>query len=235
MFSELAKRMGLSLIRMGLKFPAQLSAFEGYAALKQLIHDLGIDCVLDVGANKGQFAQGLRMIGFDGLIYSFEPSTNDFAALSRNLAYDRNWGGFHMALGDQNTRMTINLVPNSVFNSLLQPAVPMGKHIPTEEVEVKRLDHILPIAMPDWRNRRILLKMDTQGFDPQCFRGASGCLDAIHAMQSEISVQPLYQGMTHYTDSLELYEASGFKLVSLSVVGMRDGAIQEMNCLMRKG
>ena len=68
----------------------------------------------------------------------------------------------------------------------------------------------------------------------RCFLGSEGCMHRIVAMQSEISMKPLYQGMTHYLEALACYEQAGFELLSLSVV-TRDGlAIQEMNCLMRR-
>src|SRR3546814_4298235 len=37
------------------------------------MEELGIETLLDVGANKGQFARDARASGFHGDIYSFEP------------------------------------------------------------------------------------------------------------------------------------------------------------------
>jgi hypothetical protein len=99
-------------------------------------------------------------------------------------------------------------------------------------VEVKRLDNILPKILGDLQEKKIFLKMDTQGYDVRCFQGSERCFNRIVAMQSEISMKPLYQGMTHYLDALECYEQAGFELVSLSVVTREGLAIQEMNCLM---
>lgn len=235
MLDDLAKRAMLGLVRLGFRLPeGPAAALDGYVALKRLIADLGIDCVLDVGANKGQFAQGLRMIGYRGLICSFEPARAAFGALTENFAADRNWRGFNVGMGDKRETKPLKLVPNSVYNSFLEPAVPMGKNIPVQPAEIHRLDAFLPTVMGDWNHRRILLKMDTQGFDPLCFDGAAGCLGSILALQSELSVQPLYHGMTHYTKSIDIYEAAGFELVGLSLVGRTRGAIQEMNCLMRR-
>jgi hypothetical protein len=68
----------------------------------------------------------------------------------------------------------------------------------------------------------------------QVLDGASGCLDQIAACSLEISVIPLYGGMTHYTESLALYERLGFELVVLLVVNGRNGFILEFDAVMAR-
>ena len=41
--------------------------------LSRFLSDFQVDCVLDVGANTGQYGVRLRQIGYRGLIVSFEP------------------------------------------------------------------------------------------------------------------------------------------------------------------
>lgn len=78
--------------------------------------------------------------------------------------------------------------------------------------------------------------MDTQGYDLEVFRGASGCMEHICGVQSELSLRPLYKGMPHYLEALAAYEAAGFELFNLSVVTrLGDGALVELNCFMRLG
>ena len=52
---------------------SRLASNPTYQLLQSLKH-FGIDLVLDIGANKGQFSSELRAIGFDGKIVSFEPA-----------------------------------------------------------------------------------------------------------------------------------------------------------------
>jgi len=49
--------------------------------LYKLFDLLKINCVLDVGANQGQYAHFLRNLGYKGNIISFEPVTIDYAIL----------------------------------------------------------------------------------------------------------------------------------------------------------
>jgi hypothetical protein len=102
------------------------------------------------------------------------------------------------------------------------------------EVEIHRLDEVLPTLIGDMQSPRIFLKMDTQGYDSEVLKGASGYLEQIKGIQSEISVIPIYDGMPHYTESLAQYEALGFKLIDLFVVNRRDDCVIEYDCVMAR-
>jgi hypothetical protein len=62
------------------------------------------------------------------------------------------------------------------------------------------------------------LKMNTQGYDLEVFKGTAGCMDKIRGIQSELSVQPLYKNMPHFLEALDAYAAAGFDPYNLSVV-----------------
>lgn len=234
--ASLLKRVAMAATAVRAPFPeAAVDRFVELNRLKRLLEALEINCVLDVGANKGQFAEELRGIGFRGLIVSFEPLQNAFAELSRRFSRDHQWRGFPFALGATPSHATINVVPGlSVLSSLLELRQAMPG-LRTQPVEVKRLDAIFASAVEGVGNPRVLLKMDTQGYDMNVFAGARGCLDRIVALQSELSVAALYRGMPHYLEALNAYEQAGFSLYHLALVTRtQEGGIQELNCLMRK-
>ena len=56
--------------------------------LRKLFSHLQINCVLDVGANQGQYGRFLRQTGYQGWIISFEPSPADFQVLAERSAAD---------------------------------------------------------------------------------------------------------------------------------------------------
>jgi hypothetical protein len=90
-------------------------------------------------------------------------------------------------------------------------------------------------TLSDVQSSRIFLKMDTQGYDLEVFSGATGALDRVLGLQSELSVRPLYEGMPHYIQSLETYQSAGFDLYNLSVVNrIETGGLLELNCFMRR-
>jgi hypothetical protein len=77
--------------------------------------------------------------------------------------------------------------------------------------------------------------MDTQGFDLEAFKGAAAVHSHVVGLLSELSVQPLYAGMPHYTEALTHYESAGFELMDVFVVNRtRSGAVLEYDCLMAR-
>ncbi len=79
----------------------------------------GITTVLDVGANVGQFAELLRLMGYRGKIISFEPLRAAYQELAAKAAADGNWEAHNFALGMQCGHATINVSNYSVLSSLL--------------------------------------------------------------------------------------------------------------------
>jgi FkbM family methyltransferase len=222
-------------ISKGLQLPyPQLDRVTELSFLRRLLNQLGIDCVLDVGANRGQFARELRGIGYAGRIVSFEPIASEFLSLQKAFEGDAKWRGYQIALGSSSQSMSINIPKLTVMSSLLETAA-IENGIRKEIVEVKRLDSILPALVTEFGASRIFLKIDTQGYDLEVFKGASGCTNLIFGIQSELSVQPLYKNMPHYLEVLHFYEAAGFDLYNLSVVNRIDsGGLLELNCFMRR-
>lgn len=235
MSQSLIKSIAVWGISKGLRLPqAPLDRVNELSSLRDLLLQLRIDCVLDVGANRGQFARELRGIDYDGLIISFEPIGSEFLALKEQFKNDSRWSGYQVALGSREESMSITIPRLTVMSSLLESTV-AERGARKELVKVRRLDNMLPSLMKDFESSRVFLKMDTQGYDLDVFRGTSGCIDKIQGIQSELSIQPLYKNMPHYLEVLETYEAAGFDLYNLSVVNrVSNGGLLELNCFMRR-
>ena len=234
--ASLLKRVAMAATAAHAPFPeAAVDRFVELNRLKRLLELLDVNCVLDVGANTGQFAEEVRGIGFRGRIVSFEPQEQEFSTLSKRFRNDPHWRGFSCALGAAPGHTAMNVVPGlTVLSSLLEPKRPVAG-LKAQPIEVKRLDGMFESAINGLRDPRVLLKMDTQGYDLNVFEGARACLDQIVALQSELSVSPLYHGMPHYLDALRIYEGAGFSLYHLALAARTEvGGIQELNCLMTK-
>src|SRR4051812_15778692 len=89
------------------------------AQLRRLLEFVGIDLVLDVGANCGHYAVAIRAHGYTGRIVSFEPLTSAHAALQVAARGDQKWQvAPRMALGDAAGEVTIRVAGNSVSSSV---------------------------------------------------------------------------------------------------------------------
>lgn len=205
---------------------------------RRLFAELGIDLVIDVGANTGQYGGGLRSF-YGGDILSFEPVSTAYETLAARSAGDPRWKACRLALGPATEERTIHVARKTVFSSFL-PAneyshrkfAGISEKAAEERVSVRRLDEVLPEQVPGWRTRRIFLKMDTQGFDLEVFRGAGGILDSVQALQSEVSLIPIYQDMPHWTDNVRAYEQGGFQVAGLFPVSFDGASVIEFDCLM---
>jgi FkbM family methyltransferase len=180
-----------------------------------------VDVVLDVGANTGQYATGLRRAGFKGRIVSFEPLSEPFSSLQRKASKDPLWDCRQCALGDSDGTISINVADyagesSSVLPMLksLQDALPGQSYIGTEEVPIYRLDSLAPeILRP---NDVAFLKIDVQGFEKQVLAGGKSTVnDRCVGTQIEMSLLPLYDGEMLIREALDLVYSLGFTLTDL--------------------
>lgn len=185
----------------------------------KLMRHLGINAVLDVGANIGQYATTLRKNGFTGHIYSFEPQAHEFSVLSKNMNPDHKWRGFNFALGSENCNGFINESFNSWSSSILDilpastQAEPTSAFKGQKAIEIKTLDSIYPGL--EVEKSRVMLKLDTQGYEKEIFSGAPQSLEKIPLIQLEMCLVPLYKGELQFFEMNAFLNEKGFSLVSL--------------------
>jgi len=209
--------------------------------LKSLLESLAINCVLDVGANRGQFVHGIRKAGYTGRVISFEPLTVCYEYLVQQA--DENWQVLQLALGSENCDRTINITHKNVLSSFLEPNEYSGERFErsanieeTETVKVVRLDSVLNDLIRDIAEPRLFLKIDTQGFDLEVLKGAEGCLDIIYGLQSEIACRAIYRDMPTHIESLEYIDSLGFEITHIFPLAhdKNDLSLLEFDCVFRK-
>jgi FkbM family methyltransferase len=209
--------------------------------LRHLFGSLRIDCVLDVGANRGQYRDFLRsQVGYTGMIHSFEPISSLAALLQSRSAGDRNWEIHPFALGSDDTRAAINVTAETMHSSFLtldseavQDFVNVYREIGREQVAVRRLDAVMKERHSLADMRRIYLKMDTQGYDLEVVKGASDTLKRVCALQTEISVLPTYAGMPDGLTAICMLKKEGFEISGMySVARDRRLRVIQFDCIM---
>lgn len=212
--------------------------FSHMVTLRHVVEALHIDLVLDVGANEGQFGLNLREF-YSGDLISFEPVSEAFSALTRTCSKDPRWSAIRLALGDSDGAANINVASATKFSSLLHANAfsrsrwsDAAQQVSTEEVRVARLDTVLHELVPDISHRRVLLKMDTQGYDQHVFNGVGRHLSRVFALQSELSLIAIYDNTPRWTACISAYEAAGFGIAGLFPVSWESGRVIEYDCVM---
>jgi FkbM family methyltransferase len=220
----------------------QIARFLLGEQVVRLLKATDANCVLDVGANAGQFARGLRRAGYRGRIVSFEPVAGTFARLARRAADDPAWDVHQYALGAADGSAEIHT--GDRLSSLLSPSdfglewkSRMGE-MEAETIAVRRLDSVFDevtsALTEELGEVRAFLKMDTQGYDLQVLEGAGDALRHVVALQSEVACLPLYDGMPRLPEQLSTYEAAGFQTVGIFPVTQHPATMRaiEMDLLM---
>lgn len=199
--------------------------------LERVIERQRVDCVFDVGAYEGTFGRLLRSeVGYHGLIVSFEPQPDRYRSLVKAAAGDANWLTFEVALGAVSRRSSMNVARDAVFSSLLDPhsdRMPSNMaslNVATRQIEVavERLDELVERTGLSSRMVRPMLKMDTQGYDLEVFEGARNIVARLVALQSEVSVIPIYMGVPSWQQAIATYTEAGFDLSGLFPVSHDD-------------
>src|SRR5258705_4321349 len=111
---------GLQLRRISKEEPVEILESDSNATL--WLRAIGINTILDIGANTGQFAQRIRRVLPDAMIYSFEPLPDCFEQLKGNLASCVNFRAFNFALGDRTGELMFQRNEYSPSSSFLRMA-----------------------------------------------------------------------------------------------------------------
>lgn len=227
----LNKLTGMDLVRV-----AGQHTFRSH--LMMLIERYKLDSVIDVGANEGGFGRLLRSIGFRGLIHSFEPVSYAFPQLQAAASSDPNWHVHRLALGAENKTAQINVSKYTQMSSFLPASSYGASNWPdlavesVENVEIRTLENCFAKGLIT-RGGRVLLKMDTQGFDLEVFKGALPVRSEICCVLSELSLLPVYEGMPDFAESVATYRGSGFVVTGFyPITRNRTLALNEVDCFL---
>jgi FkbM family methyltransferase len=198
-----------------------------------------VNCVIDAGANHGQYARRLRRAGYKGHIVSFEPVAETFERLQASAARDPRWSVHRCALGREESVVTMNVVPGTLSSVLTPTQFGYDRYhqlhdATTEDVPVRRLDALLDELVEPVAEPRPYLKLDTQGFDLEVFAGLGDRVREFRGLQSEVAVMQIYDGMPMMPEAIATYEAAGFEITALYPVSRqsRTGRVVEFDCVM---
>ena len=201
-----------------------------------------INCVLDVGAHYGEYGAQIRDLGYSGRIVSFEPIAANYNTLIKRVNRDAQWHAHHLALGNSESDLSINVMHDSKFSSFLhsnQFGVDMfGRRAEldrTETTKVRRLTDMLDDCVNEIQRPRVFLKTDTQGYDLEVIEGVRDRISDISAIQMEVPVQNIYDEAVGYLDMLHRLNDLGYELTGLFPVS-RDHELRviELDCVFIK-
>ncbi len=200
--------------------------------LGRLLKTYDITCVLDVGANLGQFHDLIaRQVGWPGPVISFEPVRGYFDVIQRRAAGNPSWRVCNYALGDESAVREIAVFDSPGLATMKTPDMRamerlLPRHsvnvIARESIRVRRLSEVFEEVTEGLDASRVLLKVDTQGYDLEVFRGARAVLPRICLLQVELSFLRVSQDMPDVTEVVQEIRDAGFDVSGMFPVTFDD-------------
>jgi len=190
---------------------------ERREALKNILTPGGI--VLDVGANRGQFALDLLAVQ-KPQIFCFEPLPEAFAQLEDLQKLHPQITPIQMAVSNVSGETEFHVTEGDVGSSLLAPVANQTSQWLTPSsaglisVQCTRLDEW--IVSHDIGNVE-LLKSDAQGFDRRVIESAGKFLspDSIGAILVELNFHRFYEGQDSFYGIMESLCTKGYFLAGM--------------------
>jgi len=207
---------------------------------KAILERYSIDLIIDVGANTGIYGKEMREIGYRRRIVSFEPLSDAFEKLSIAANSDAQWQVKNFALGAEKTKHCINISANSHSSSILDilethtRAEASASYIGKQEIEINTLDSVFNDIYK--KEKEILLKIDTQGFELNVLKGAKNSLQYINTIQLEMSLRPLYDGQPIYHQLMDFLHSNGYTLIDIEpgFADLKTGTLLQFDGIFRK-
>lgn len=173
--------------------------------------------VIDIGANRGQFALVARALS-GAKVISFEPLPRASKVFRNVFSRDSSVKLHEAAIGNVSGRKLMHLSAHDDSSSLLEIGeiqcliFPGTQEIDTLDVKVGALGEFCTI---DEIVRPAMLKLDVQGYELQALEGCKGLISSFDYVYSECSFVELYTGQKLAWEIIEWLSAKDFCLMGV--------------------
>jgi FkbM family methyltransferase len=175
------------------------------------------DFVVDVGANKGQFAAFIRTRFPKVCVVSFEPLAQPAAILESVFEGDALLRVVNAAIGVRRGRQVMNVTEHDDSSSLLDVGKAQQAEFGTKVIERREIicGPLSDFIAPEEFGARNLLKIDTQGYELEVLKGSEDLLERFSVIYCELSYIELYKGQPLASEVISYLLEKGFRLAGV--------------------
>ena len=232
----ISKLLKLSLICRNMFFLKNLLIHRVAASVDaKFINGLQIDCLIDVGANVGQFSTLCYYYNKTILIIAFEPISSCYKKLKEVLPSNKNIKLFNCALGNRCGHESIHISNKIDSSSILSfkeqsNIYPNTESIMKEKIKIDKLDNYVKYL----NKENILLKIDVQGYEKNVLAGANNALKLVKYIYIELSFIDLYANQAHFSEICSILYKKNFYLASIENLHRKNGQLIQGDFLFQK-
>jgi FkbM family methyltransferase len=178
--------------------------------------------VVDIGANRGQFALVARRLFPEAQIHSFEPLPGPAARFRAIFAGDVRVRLHEAAIAQESGNSTIHVSRRDDSSSLLPITVRQNNFFPgTAQARTAtiRVGPLREFLKEEQIEAPALLKLDVQGFELQALRGCESLLRRFGHVYAECSFVELYAGQALADEVIVWLQDRGFALTGVYNMG----------------
>ena len=194
--------------------------------------------VVDVGANRGQFALLAREIFPRSRIHSFEPLEAPAATFERVHATDPRVTLHRAALGASSGTATMHVSARDDSSSILpltSVQTEMFRGTGAVGTEAVRVMTLVEALAPSDLVSPALLKIDVQGFELQVLEGCREVLDSFDHICAEGSFVEFYAGQVQAPELIAWLAQRGFELeTQYNAIADAQGRTVQADMLFRR-
>jgi FkbM family methyltransferase len=184
----------------------------------RVLQTLDCSCVVDIGANRGQFALISRKTFPRAEIHAFEPLQEPAHIFQKVFARDRNVHFHPYAIGREAMTAIIHVTQADDSSSLLPVTRTQASLFPGAAEKETRPVKVLPLSQALGETSLpldSLLKIDVQGFELEVLKGCEDLLARFAHLYIECSFIELYQRQALAHQVIAWLEHKGFTLVGV--------------------
>lgn len=185
----------------------------------KVIAGLALDTVVDIGANRGQFALCVRRLYPEARIFSFEPLAGAAKTFQETFRGDSRTQLFNKAIAAAPGEANMHVSRWDVSSSLLPIGQAQHDNFPFTEESRQEAVSLAPLSACLRREDiagKAMLKLDVQGFELTALEGCEELLDRFQYVYVEASFVELYVGQALASEVIDHLLRRGFSLVCVA-------------------
>lgn len=209
-FQKIARLFGRDLVPLP---DPRAVGHDPFRDMHRFLGGIQAPMVFDVGANVGQSVAKFKKTFAGSVVHAFEPGSSTFHQLRERATGFTDVHPWNLGVGSSQGKLVLQENEHSTMSSFLEPSkFCWGGVVNRNEVEVVTLD---AFAQKQGIETVHILKSDTQGFDLEVFKGASGLMDAnrIALVYFEFIFSDMYRGLPAFDEVFGFLSRKNFQLV----------------------